>query len=183
MNKLGEEVGRWASQTRMTSCVRTLKWGKTCLLEKLATEEQIKGRVSCEAAVVEWDHLGPRCGERGVGSDPLRGNRESWQGFKQRCWVRFAFNTHQCGYSMVSGFEEVRVEEGRPIRGSCRRLWWVTVFQKLLKGREGPLKAVHFRAKPQKALKQLSVSISLIPDGDTWHVPALWLWKSACALS
>lgn len=59
------------------------------------------------------------------------------------------------------------MEEGRPGGGPCRSLWCISVFQKLLEREVRPLETVHFRAKPWKDIKQLSVSMAFVPDGDT----------------
>lgn len=71
------------------------------------------------------------------------------------------------GWRKGDQVEGSRLEEGRPGGGPCRSLWCVNVFQKLLEREARPLETVHFRAKPWKDIKQLSVSLSLIPDGDT----------------
>lgn len=82
----------------------------------------------------------------------------------------------------MNDFEEVRLGREDQVGEPCRKkLWCVTVFQKLLEGEGKPLKTVHFRAKPWKDIKQLPVSMSLIPDGDTRHFPVLGLGESVCA--
>lgn len=127
--------------------------------------------MSREAAGVEGRATSPGASAQRVGrpgSDPHQSSRGP-QGFEQRHdRIGFTFNTcHGLCMWRRSGLEGSRLEEGRPGGGPCRSLWCVNVFQKLLEREARPLETVHFRAKPWKDIKQLSVSLSLIPDGDT----------------